>query len=59
VCFQRVIWLESRAHGLRFTAPIVKERCCQPCFNPSFGPQADPDPILRNDRLEIGSWFGD
>ena len=48
-CVHRVILPDRRVHGLRFTAPIVKDRCCQPCFNPSFGPQNGPVPILRSD----------
>ena len=47
---KRMILLERRAHGHQFTAPIVKERCCQPCFNPSFELPNGPDPILRRDN---------
>ncbi len=49
MCVHRVILPDGRVHGLRFTAPIVKERRFQPCFNPSFGAQNGPDSILRSD----------
>ena len=57
MCVQRAIRRNRHVDGLRFSAPIVKERYFQPCFTPSSGPFTGQDPILRRHNENLDSDF--